>query len=168
MRFFLLGFMGAGKTFWGRQWATVNAISFYDLDEIIETKECRPVSDIFEKNGEDYFRQKEAIALRSLLDIDNCIIACGGGTPCFYDNLEWMNKNGTTISLIAGADFILDNVKKEDGKRPLFKNLNEEEVLLFIKKKLEERMPFYTSADFIFKAEDLDIHSLDVVLHQNS
>lgn len=159
--------MGTGKTHWGRQWAAANAISFYDLDEVIEKEEGRSVAKIFERNGEDYFRQKEAIVLRSMFEVDNCIIACGGGTPCFFDNLKWMNENGTTISLIADADYILGNVKKEEGKRPLFKDVNEAEVLFFIQKKLEERMPFYTAANFVFEAQNLNIHSLDKALSQN-
>ncbi|HMJ47937.1 MAG TPA: shikimate kinase [Ferruginibacter sp.] len=168
MRFFLLGFMGTGKTYWGHQWAEANAMSFYDLDELIEQEENRTISDIFEKKGENYFRQKEAIVLRSLENADNCIIACGGGTPCFFDNLEWMNKNGYTISLLAHEEFILQNIKKEEGKRPLFRNVNDAELLYFIQKKIGERLPFYMNAKKVLNAKDLDIHSLDTIIHPSN
>ena len=168
MRIFLLGFMGTGKTYWGLQWAEANNLSFYDLDELIEKEEGSTVADIFEKNGEDYFRQKEAFILRSLDQVENCIIACGGGTPCFYENLEWMNHNGYTISLLAEAEYILDNVKKEKGKRPLFRDVNDAEILFFIQQKVNERLPFYLGAKKVFNVNELDSHSLGNIIHSFS
>ena len=104
MRIFLLGFMGSGKSHWGRQWSDVYDLKFIDLDEKIENQEHKSIIEIFENEGEDYFRQKEAILLRSLIKEDNCIISCGGGTPCFFDNMDWMNEQGITIWLDEDID----------------------------------------------------------------
>ena len=156
MRFFLVGFMGSGKSYWGRQWAPQIGYDFYDLDEVIEMKENQPVLDIFENKGEDYFRLKEAELLRSLAEHDNCIISCGGGTACFYDNIDWMNENGYTIYLSAPPSYLLEKIKNEIDKRPLIKNFNEAEVLFFIEKKLKERLPFYEQARKTIEVTDID------------
>ncbi|RYY09648.1 MAG: shikimate kinase, partial [Chitinophagaceae bacterium] len=121
---FLVGFMGSGKTHWGRMWAARHRYIFIDLDDAIEQDEQLTITDIFEKKGEDYFRQKEAIMLRSMTQYSNAIIACGGGTPCFFDNITWMNENGATILLEATPPVIFKNVMLHEGKRPLVKNLN--------------------------------------------
>jgi shikimate kinase len=156
MRFFLIGFMGSGKSYWGRQWAPQIGYDFYDLDDLIELQENKAVLDIFENKGEDYFRLKEAELLRSLAKHDNCIIACGGGTACFYDNIDWMNENGYTIYLSAPPSYLLEKIKNELEKRPLVKNFNEAEVLFFIEKKLKERLPFYERANKTIEVTNID------------
>jgi shikimate kinase len=155
MKIFLIGFMGSGKTHWGGIWAKGLNISFFDLDKQIEEAEQKTVAEIFEKKGEAYFREKEAAALRSFAEKNNCIIACGGGTPCFDDNIQWMNENGITIYLQAAPQDILQRVMEEQSKRPLIKNLNEGELLFFIQQKLKEREPFYTQAKIILQTNVL-------------
>ncbi len=157
---YLVGFMGSGKTYWGRQWAAHLQRKFIDLDEFIEKKEGISVADIFEKHGEEWFRQKEALALRSLLDEKNLCISCGGGTPCFYDNMDFMNETGYTVYLKASPKFLLQNIMKEPEVRPLLKNMNEAEMLYFIEKKMEERRPFYEKAALILNAETLSIDAI--------
>ena len=156
MKIFLVGFMGSGKSYWGKLWADVNEMGFYDLDTAIETVEHKSVLDIFEKNGEPYFRTTESTELRKMVSYDHCIIACGGGTACFDNNMEWMNKHGLTIYLHAAPHELLETIMKEKDKRPLLKKVNEAELLFFIEKKLAERIKFYEQAKLRLRVEDLD------------
>ncbi len=160
MKIFLIGFMGSGKTYWAGQWANETTLAFFDLDKAIEEAEQKTVAEIFEKKGEDYFRQKETEVLQSFAQHNNCIIACGGGTPCFNNNMQWMNENGTTIYLEATANNILQRVLDEQDKRPLIKNLNQAELLFFIQQKLKERESFYTQAKIILQTNTLTKDSL--------
>jgi len=164
MRIFILGFMGTGKSHWGKLWAEANNMQFYDLDALIEEQEKASVVDIFEKAGEDYFRVKEASMLRDILKHDNCIISCGGGSPCFYDNMQCMNENGITVYLSATPQYILKNVLDEKEKRPLIKKVNEAELLFFVEQKLKERAPFYSQATLTLDAETLDVNSLSQII----
>jgi shikimate kinase len=155
-KIFLIGFMGSGKTHWGSIWAQDLNIAFFDLDNQIEKAEKKTVTEIFEKKGEVYFREKEALVLRSFAQKDTCIISCGGGTPCFGNNIQWMNENGITIYLKATTQDILQRVLDEKDKRPLIKNLNETELLFFIEQKLNEREPFYTQATIVLQTDTLN------------
>jgi len=164
-KFFLIGFMGSGKTYWGKIWAQKNDLDFYDLDEMIETKESRSIASIFEKEGEAYFRKIETALLHSFSDKYNCIISCGGGTACFNNNMQWMNEHGTTVYLAATPTYILSRVKEEKDKRPLINKLNEAELLFFIEQKLKEREPFYSQAQLILPVTELNDNSLSTFNH---
>ena len=163
MTIFLLGFMGSGKTHWGRVWAEKIALEFFDLDEIIEQQEKKTIADLFEKDGEDHFRKIETAVLKTFSPKNNCIIACGGGTPCFADNMQWMNEHGTTIYLSASPQYIYDRVLEEKDKRPLLKKLNKAELLFFIEQRLKEREPFYSQAQFILPVEQLNADTLQTL-----
>lgn len=165
MRIFLLGFMGTGKSHWGDLWAAAHNINFIDLDKKIEEAEGMPILDIFEKKGEDYCREAEARELRLLGDEENCIIACGGGAPCFYENIEWMNSKGHTVFLEANPQYILANTEKEKGKRPLLKNMNDAELLFFIEQKIRERTGFYRQAKTTLAAKDITEKSFEAILN---
>ena len=160
MKIFLIGFMGSGKTHWGRIWAQTNALDFYDLDEMIEKKENRSITEIFEELGENYFREKESTILRTFSEKDNFLLSCGGGAPCFYDNMQWMNDTGITIFLSLSAQDVFNRISEEKDKRPLLKNLNPAEVLFYIEQKFKEREPFYGQAKFILPVNKLDENSL--------
>lgn len=164
MTFFLVGFMGSGKTHWGKIWAEANGLNFLDLDEIIERKEGKTIAAIFENNGEAYFRQIEAATLRSFDGAANTIIACGGGTPCFLDNMQWMNEHGTTVYLSSDSSQILKRVLPKQEKRPLISKMTEEELLLFIEQKIHERAPFYAGAKFSLSTLNLSDNSFGEVL----
>jgi shikimate kinase len=164
-KIFLIGFMGSGKTHWGRLWAQENALEFFDLDTMIEQQEQKTVEVIFDKNGEDYFRKKESALLKTFLKNDNGIIACGGGTPCFYDNMQWMNENGTTVYLKATPGQLLERVEDEKDKRPLLKKLNAAEIFFFIEQKLKEREPFYYHAKIILPVNELNTDSLKIIIN---
>ena len=150
MIYFLIGFMGSGKTHWGKIWAAKHKIAFIDLDEAVETAERKTVAEIFESKGEPYFRDVEAQILKRFTFLGNTIIACGGGTPCFNDNMEWMNKRGTTIYITCTPEEILRRLKNtQRKKRPLLNKLNQAELLFFIEQKLKERQPFYGQAKVV-------------------
>lgn len=159
-KIFLIGFMGVGKTYWGKIWARQLDLDFYDLDEIIETAQGRSIASIFEKEGEAYFRNLETAALQNFGEKKNYLVACGGGVACFNDNIHWMNKNGTSVYLSASPQLILNRVLKEKIKRPLISKLNETELLVYIEQKLTEREPFYKQAKHRLTADRVDMYSL--------
>ena len=119
--YFLIGFMGTGKSHWGKLWAAANKLTFVDLDELIEKEEDSTIAEIFDTKGEDYFRKIEKELLRKSGELKNTLIACGGGTPCFFENIQWMNDHGVTIFIRSRPTEILDRVMEEKEKRPLLK-----------------------------------------------
>ena len=152
MRVYLLGFMGSGKSYWAKRWSAKYEFDFYDVDDTIEAMEMSSVVDLFEKKGEQWYREKEAAVLRELNNYQDCIISCGGGTPCYHENMDWMNQNGFTIYLESTPEYLLQNILKEKERRPLVKNVNESELLYFIQQKLEERIPVYNQAQLTLNA----------------
>lgn len=152
--------MGSGKTHWGRIWAAKNRLSFFDLDECVEENFKMKVDEIFEKEGEKKFRELERLNLEKFETKKDFILACGGGTPCFNDNVKLMKSIGNVIYLRATPEGVLKNVISEIDKRPLLKNVNPPELLAFIEKKIKEREPFYNKADKIMDVEDLDENTL--------
>lgn len=161
MRIFLVGFMGTGKTYWGNRWSLKNNIPFFDLDDMIEKNTGDTVANIFDKRGEQHFRDEEALALRSLKQYECCLVACGGGTPCYKDNMNWMNENGITIFLKSSTDFITNNVEKEQEKRPLLKNMDHHALLTFIEDKLKTRLPFYEQSRITVDSQELNDQSFE-------
>lgn len=163
-KLFLIGFMGSGKTHWGRIWAAKSGVPFFDLDQVIEKAFRMKIPDIFEKKGEEKFRELERYHLRKFEHKKNFLLACGGGTPCFSDNMEWMKAQGIVFYLKANAQLILEKVMNETEERPLLKKINPAELLFFIQKKLKEREPYYSKADFILDTQDLNEDSIAVLL----
>ncbi len=159
-KIFLIGFMGTGKTYWGKKWAQYEGLDFYDLDMIIEKQEGKSIADIFEKKGEAYFRQTEKACLRNFLNVERGIIACGGGAACFDDNMQWMNENGITICITASPAYILSRLEAGQHRRPLIKKFNQAELLFFIEQKLKEREPYYSQAKITLQATALEENSL--------
>lgn len=143
MLYFLNGFMGSGKSHWGRHWAKAFDLEFYDLDAVIEAQEGKPIREIFERQGEPAFRNIEREALGTLLEKNHAIIACGGGTPCFHDNVKRMNRAGITIWLKTPLDALVERLLPELGHRPVIAHTNAETLPGFIMGKLAEREPFY-------------------------
>src|SRR4029078_10045406 len=98
MKIFLLGFMGSGKSYWGRQLSQKLLIPYFDLDEQIVNNEGASINEIFDKKGEEYFRLLEKDTLHIITESrESMIMACGGGTPCFFNNIEYMKQAGTTV-----------------------------------------------------------------------
>ncbi len=149
-RVYLIGFMGSGKSTMGRWVAdAMDGWTFLDLDHFIEHKYHKTISQIFEDSGEDGFREIEAKCLREVSDFDKVIIGAGGGTPCFFNNMEVMNATGLTIYLKLSSEVLNDRLRSSKSQRPLVANKNGEELLVYIAKKLNERESFYSKAKVI-------------------
>ena len=164
-KIFLIGFMGSGKTHWGKLWAAKSGMQFFDLDEVIEQEEKKSVAEIFNQNGEGYFRKKEMEILQTFATKNNCVIASGGGTPCFNNNMQWMNENGKTVYLFATANEIFNRVITEQQKRPLIKDFSPQELLVFIENKLQERETFYAKAKLILPVSEITSNTIYTILH---
>ncbi len=154
-KIFLTGFMGSGKTYWGKKWCELSGLEYFDIDEIVEQQQGKTITKIFAEDGEDHFRNLETNILRSLSNKNNIIVATGGGTPCFNDNISWMNKNGTCVYLQSSSENILKRLKSEKEKRPLIKNLKDDELLFYITEKIKEREHFYNQAKIILNVDNL-------------
>lgn len=146
---FLMGLMGSGKTYWGRKLAKHLGIEFIDLDFLIEEKEGKTISEIFEQDGELRFRDLETFYLNSLMTKKDVVIALGGGTPCFNDNITSINVSGNSYYLKVDLDVIVNRLAVEKSTRPLIKNKNKHELKAFFEKQLKEREPFYRHAKHI-------------------
>ncbi|GJM32644.1 MAG: shikimate kinase [Saprospiraceae bacterium] len=173
MRLFLLGFMGSGKTYTGKRLADRLNMPFIDLDDWIEKRQGRSISQLFSDYGEAAFRQMEKEALHSLIDYKRVVIACGGGTPCFFDNIIWMNQFGISIYLQASPELLYQRLISETSHRPLLKGKKETELLQFLSAKLEERVDFYNQASVVLNQDDpgppadeaLFLHLKDIIGH---
>lgn len=147
--------MGTGKTTLGKELAKSFDVQFIDLDHYIQELEEKTISEIFEEVGEDGFRNIESMTLKKLSTLDNTIIATGGGTPCFFDNMDYMNETGTTIYLRATPEALCKRLNVCKEKRPLIRDKNEEELYSFVKENLSKREPYYLKADIIFETDNL-------------
>lgn len=144
---FLIGFMGAGKSTIGPMLAQELTYEFADLDDYIESSEGITIKEIFEQKGEDYFRSVESRVLRSFADQDQAyIIASGGGTPCYNDNMSWMNQHGLTIFLNPGLEELVSRLGPMRAHRPLLQKIPEDQLALHIGQMVLQRMPYYTQA----------------------
>lgn len=146
MKIFLVGFMGSGKSTLGKKLSELSGATFIDLDSRIESAEGKPVSNIFKERGEEYFRKIEAETLRKTSRSRNAVIATGGGTPCFYDNMKWMNENGVTVYLEATPGELYHRLLKERETRPLLAHLGDVALFDFIMSSIAHRAPYYTQA----------------------
>ena len=156
MRIFLIGFMGSGKSYIGKRLAKSLGVSFIDLDDYLEKKESRSIKKIFEEEGEDYFRRKEEECLLEMDQFENVIIATGGGAPCFFDNSDWMNKNGITVYLKTPLKIIYKRLIEGREKRPLVQSLSDQELKDFIQKKLEARTLYYENVHIVYERQEGD------------
>src|SRR3954470_14591347 len=143
MKLFLIGMMGSGKSYWAEKLKRKLKVPAYDLDSLVEMMEEKTVAEIFEEDGEEYFRKAEAKMLRLFAEKKQFILSCGGGTACYNDNMEWMNKQGITIWLNEPVETLAERLFKEKNQRPLIKNLDNSALKDFLHKKLEEREFFY-------------------------
>lgn len=145
-RIILLGYMGVGKTTYGRKLAKDLNLSFYDLDWYISSRRRKSIPQIFEEYGVDAFREIERNMLHEVAEFEDVVISCGGGTPCYFDNMEYMNKQAETIYLKADVEYIFNNLVNSLNERPLLKNMTPKELKTYISQQLREREPFYSKA----------------------
>jgi shikimate kinase len=162
-RIFLVGYMGSGKSTLGKKLARKMQYSFVDLDKFIEKKFSRKISDIFSYEGEDAFRIMEREALEEVVKLDKVVISLGGGTPCFFDNITLIQKNGISVYLKMPATALLNRLQNAKLERPLLKGMRENEKMEFIQQQLGERERFYLRTHLIFNGINPNV---DVLLEQ--
>jgi shikimate kinase len=156
--------MGSGKSYWAQRIAEKENMDWMDLDQEIEKETSLSIKEIFAGYGEEYFREKEREALHKLSGYDNIIIATGGGTPCFHNNMKWMNEHGVTIFIDEDVNVLADRLKKEKSHRPLIKDLSDEELHNFLSDKLKERARYYLQAQYHLKGNKISDVSFAEIL----
>ena len=156
VRIIIVGYMGSGKTTVGKALSKDLGIPFYDLDWYIESRMRKTVAQIFAERGEEGFRKIEHNMLHEVAEFENVIISCGGGTPCFFDNMDYMNGQGETVYLQASPDVLYNHLKMGKTERPLLKNKTPEEMQVFIAEQLEKREPYYSKAKYTLNVDLLE------------
>ncbi|MDR2840709.1 MAG: shikimate kinase [Paludibacter sp.] len=163
-RIFLVGYMGSGKSFFGKRIAEHLGIGFLDLDTVIESKYRQSISDIFAQFGETQFREIEHKALLEIAEFEDVIIATGGGTPCFFDNMQIMNSCGVTIYFRLTAEQLsLRLAKTKSTKRPLIAHKTDAELQQYIASTLAERETFYLQATHIVDADGSNVQIIKAI-----
>lgn len=157
---FLIGYMGAGKTAVGRALSRRYGLEHIDLDWRIEQRFHQKISDMFATIGEDGFRRRERNMLQEVMAIEDVVVSVGGGTPCFFDNMDQMNSAGTTIYLRCEVDTLVERIQLSQGKRPIVTGKTEAELKTFVMDHLSSRESFYAKAQYIVDANDLDLANL--------
>ena len=155
-RIIIIGYMGAGKTTVGKALSKELNIPFYDLDWYIESRMRKTVPQIFAERGEEGFRKIEHNMLHEVAEFEDVIISCGGGTPCFYDNMEYMNAQGDTVYLKASPEVLYGHLKIGKTERPLLKHKTPEEMQQYIREQLDKREQYYLQAKHV-----LDVNLMD-------
>jgi shikimate kinase len=168
MRIYLIGFMGSGKTTVGRPLATRLGYQFIDQDDVIEERFGMTITEIFAKVGEPEFRKTEREVLADLSQMDHVVIATGGGCPCFFDNMETMNRHGLSIYLKGDPKTLVHRLKDSHGTRPLIKDKSEEELIQYVTDKLAEREPFYSKAKYTVETRNLKVEDILQFLEDSS
>lgn len=156
IRVFFVGYMGAGKTTLGKAFARELGLTFIDLDWYIEERYHKTVRQIFEERTEEGFRDLERKMLHEVGEFENVVISAGGGTPCFFDNMEYMNGQGQTVFLDVTPSVLFRRLRVARQQRPLLAKKTDEELMEFVGTALEKRMPHYRKARYVFAADELE------------
>ncbi|WP_455586444.1 shikimate kinase [Bacteroides sp.] len=159
IRIFLTGYMGAGKTTLGKAFARVLKVPFVDLDWYMEERFHKTVGELFAERGETGFRELERNMLHEVGAFEDVVISTGGGAPCFYDNMDFMNRNGRTVFLNVHPDVLFRRLRVAKQQRPILQGKEDDELKEFIIQALEKRAPFYSQAQYIFNADELEDRS---------
>ncbi|MDR2910971.1 MAG: shikimate kinase [Bacteroidales bacterium] len=160
MRIYLIGYMGCGKSTLGRRLSQYASLKFIDMDHYIEERNHKTIPQIFAEEGEVEFRKKEQKALAELSEFTNVIIATGGGAPCFFNNMELMNKTGKTIYMNIKPEILAGRLLKSKTERPLIKGKSQNELVAFINETLKKRDEFYRQAKYHITEPDLNLDCL--------
>lgn len=155
-RIFLLGYMGAGKTTLGKAFARKTGRSFIDLVWYIEERFHKTIGELFTERGECGFRELEAAMLREVGAFEDVIISTGGGTPCFFDNMEYMNRQGVSVFLSVSPEVLFKRLSAATHSRPILQGKTSDELYCFIVEKVGERMSYYSRAHYTFNADNLE------------
>ena len=155
-RIIIVGYMGAGKTTVGKALAKELGMQFYDLDWYIEGRMRKTVPQLFAERGEDGFREIERRLLHEAAEFEDVVLSCGGGTPCFFDNMEYMNSQGDTVYLKASPEVLCAHLKMGKTRRPLLEGKDKDELLAFVTEQLARRKDYYTKAKHVLNVDLLD------------
>lgn len=158
-RLYIVGYMASGKTTFGKALAEKTGWDFLDLDEEVERLEGRPIAEIIATKGEEAFRQIESRVLKHTATMTRTVIACGGGTPCWRDNMEFMTLHGLTLWLIASPERIAERIREAGDTRPLVSGKSDAELIPFICNHLRTRQPHYCKAQWRLSGEKLETHT---------
>lgn len=157
MKIFIIGYMASGKTTFGSALAEKLGTSFIDLDSYIEQQCGKTISDIFAEEGEEKFRSIEKEMLRKAVESQqDVVMACGGGTPCFFDNMKFLNDNGVTVFLETSIPVLISRLQEENAKRPLVSGKTDDEIRQKVLTQLCERLPHYMEAKLKWQGDDLN------------
>lgn len=156
----IIGFPGAGKTTLGKKLSERLHLQFIDLDDAIETQYHATIPHIFEKYGEFVFRKCEYQTLCECLELDNVLIATGGGAPCSDEAMELINEKSTSIYLKMSENALVQRLKNSKKTRPLVQKLSDEELIQYVQQTLSIRAPFYEKAHFTIDGDELDADAL--------
>lgn len=161
MKIFLIGFMGSGKTHWGRLLSQKLGFPFFDLDEQVTEQAGQSIVEIFNTEGEEQFRLREKDVLHIITEShDSFVMACGGGSPCYFNNIEYMNRAGTTVWINTPLSELFQRLVKEKARRPLIRDLSDEQLKNFIGKKFADRRIYYEQAAVAIDEEPLQVETL--------
>ncbi len=155
-RIILIGFMGAGKTTLGKALAKMLSRPFYDLDQYIEGRLHKTIPEIFAERGEAGFREVEKTMLHEVAEFDDVILSCGGGTPCYSDNMDYLNLQGETVFLNASPEVLKEHLLMGGSRRPLIQGKSPDELIPFIRETLSKRLPFYEKAKHTIDIKVID------------
>ena len=159
IRIFLTGYMGAGKTTLGKAFARKLNLPFVDLDWYMEERIHKAVVELFVERGEAGFRELEKNMLHEVGAFEDVVISTGGGAPCFFDNMDFMNRNGKTVFLNVHPDVLFRRLRVAKQQRPILQGKQDDELKEFIIRALEKRTPFYSQAQYVFNADELEDRS---------
>ncbi len=167
MKIYLIGFMGSGKTHWGRLLSEKLGVRFFDLDEEIVEQAGKPITEIFATTGEEHFRMLEKDILRHISDKhESFIMACGGGTPCYFNNIEFMNQAGTSVWINTPVETLFSRLVNQKSKRPLIRDLSDDQLRGFISKKFSDRRMYYEQAELVVDEEPVELDKLiETIFH---
>jgi shikimate kinase len=157
-RIILVGYMGSGKTTVGKALSKETGMMFYDLDWYIENRMRKSVSALFTERGEEAFRKIEYNMLHEVAEFEDVIISCGGGTPCFFDNIDYLNQQGDVVYLKATPDTLYRHLLMAKVERPLLKGKSPEELITYITEHLQTRTPYYEKARYTLDVSVLDTY----------
>ena len=159
IRIFLTGYMGAGKTTLGKAFARKLNLPFVDLDWYMEERFHKTGGELFVERGEAGFRELEKNMLHEVGAFEDVVISTGGGAPCFFDNMDFMNRNGKTVFLNVHPDVLFRRLRVAKQQRPILQGKQDDELKEFIIRALEKRTPFYSQAQYVFNADELEDRS---------
>ena len=163
-RIFLIGFMGCGKTSWGKKLASGLGYDFVDLDHVLEAHAGMTIPEYFSAHGEEEFRKLESEILRTTEYPENAIVSTGGGLPCFFDHMEWMNSHGQTLYIQLSPKALASRLENPKTARPVLQGKTGDELVAFIEHKLAEREGYYLQATHTINGIDLSVEKLAEVI----